>query len=60
MNENEINVVDMVRRIRDEIANELANKTPEQVIEYFNKAREKALAEVRRKVPPTTPDRRAS
>ena len=60
MKENEIKAVDLVRRIRDEIASELADMTPEQIMEFFNKAREEALAELRRKAPRTAPDRKFS
>ena len=60
MKENEIKAVDLVRRIRDEIAGELANMTPEQIMEFFNEAREEALAELRRKAPRSAPDRKVS
>ena len=38
----EIRAVDFVRKIRDAQANELAKKSPAEIIEYFNRAGERA------------------
>ena len=48
MRKNEINTVEMVRAIRDALAEKLAGKTPEEVIEYYRKAGVRALEEARR------------
>ena len=59
MKENEIKAVDLVRRNRDEMADEWADKTPEEVIAFFNKARDEALEKMRRKVASSAPERKA-
>jgi hypothetical protein len=48
MSRNEIRAVDMVRRIRDELAEKLAGKTPQEVIAYYREAGRRALEEARR------------
>ena len=57
MKENEIKAVDLVRRIRDELATELADQTPMQIMEFFNRAREKRSLHFGAKAPRGTPDR---
>ena len=44
----EIKAVEMVRRIRDAQAEQLADKKPEEIIAFFRQAGSAALEEVRR------------
>ena len=46
----EIHAVDVVRRIRDEQAQLLEGKSPEEIIEFFRRAGESAAAEARSSV----------
>ena len=49
MEENEIHAIEMVREIRDRLAEKLAGKTSEEVIKYYREAGARALEEARRK-----------
>jgi hypothetical protein len=54
----EIRAVDLVREIRDAQANELANKSPAEIIEFFNRAVERAKRSRRTSKRVSTPTRR--
>ena len=52
---NQIRAVDMVRRIRDELARELAGKSEAEVMAFYNKAGEAARERARSKEPTGQP-----
>ena len=49
MNETDFRALDMVRRIRDEQAALLADKSEADILEFFRKAGEAALEDARRR-----------
>jgi hypothetical protein len=55
MKKTEVRAVEMVRRIRDEQAAFLAGRTQAEVLDYFHKAGEAALADVRKRAATAAP-----
>jgi hypothetical protein len=51
---NEIKAVEMVRKIRDSISKELAHKSPDEIMEFFNRAGNRAKKSLRTPKPRAT------
>lgn len=54
----EIRAVDLVREIRDAQAQELAKKSPAEIMEFFNRAGDRAKRSLRKSKRISTPTRR--
>lgn len=56
----DIHAIDMVRRIRDQQADELRGKSDEEVIAYFRRASEEARADAERRLGPPESRRKSA